>query len=165
VLVSDLDLSTPLSEVEKLLRALEAGADLAIGSRAVEPSLVRRSAYRDLMGHGYNALVRLLTRLPNRDTQCGFKLLPAKLARSLLANLVAERYSFDVELLLRARALDLSVAEVPVRWTQADDSRIGLRAAPQLAWDTLRVGLAARRGELRSGAPGLSPRPSPSSSD
>ena len=84
VLIADVDMSTPLSEVGKLHRPLTDGYDLAIGSRSLERELVERSRYRDVMSRAYNGLVRALSGLPHRDTQCGFKLVPTALCRTLL---------------------------------------------------------------------------------
>lgn len=138
VLITDVDMSTPLSEVGKLYRPLTDGFDLAIGSRSLERGLVRRSRYRDVMSRAYNRLVRVLTGLPHRDTQCGFKLVPTDMCRTLLSKQLIERYAFDVETLLRADAAGLSVAEVPVRWVQDDDSRVTpLSTALRMALDTV----------------------------
>jgi glycosyltransferase involved in cell wall biosynthesis len=155
-LITDVDLSTPLSELGALYEPIREGWDIAIGSRALEREKVDRSAYRDVMSRGYNLLVRRLTGLPYRDTQCGFKLVPTTAARALVHDQLIERYAFDVETLLRARAAGFSVAEVPVRWVQDDDSRVTpLSTAAKMAFDTLWIvyclrwrrdrGLKARR--------------------
>src|SRR4051794_29424361 len=78
VLVSDVDLAAPLYEAGKLHAAIEDGADVAIGSRAIDPSHVTGIPLRrHLMGRVFNGLVRVLSGLPYRDTQCGFKLFRA----------------------------------------------------------------------------------------
>jgi dolichyl-phosphate beta-glucosyltransferase len=61
-------------EAGVLREAVAVGADLAIGSRGLQGARGHRSARRGLMARSYNLLVRALTRLPYRDTQCGFKL-------------------------------------------------------------------------------------------
>lgn len=135
-LMADVDLSTPLREADKLLQPLLDGADIAIGSRTLDPSIVQRSPYRFWMGRAFNLLVRLLTRLPYRDTQCGFKLAPTQLARALLEGQLIERYAFDVETLVRARVAGLQVVEVPVIWVEDPDSSVGVRTAWRMAVDT-----------------------------
>ncbi len=54
LLFSDADLSTPIAEVERLVAALDAGADVAIGSRALVDSdvRVRQAWWRQSMGPG-----------------------------------------------------------------------------------------------------------------
>jgi dolichyl-phosphate beta-glucosyltransferase len=146
VLVTDVDLSTPLIEAGLLLEAVAAEADIAIGSRGLEGARVHRSARRGLMARGYNLLVRALTGLPYRDTQCGFKLFTAESARALLEHQISERYAFDLELLLRARAMGLRVAEVPISWQEQADSRVSAwSTGPVLAWDTLVLTWRLRR--------------------
>lgn len=146
VLVTDVDLSTRLREAGVLREAVAEGADLAIGSRGLEGAHVHRSARRGLMAHGYNLLVRALTRLPYRDTQCGFKLFTAESARALMERQISERYAFDLELLLRARAMGLRVAEVPISWQEQPDSRVSAwSTGAVLAWDTLALTWRLRR--------------------
>jgi len=74
VLFTDADLSAPIEEADKLIEALEE-YDLAIGSRAIDRSLitVHESRFRELAGIIFNKLVRLILWLPFVDTQCGFK--------------------------------------------------------------------------------------------
>jgi dolichyl-phosphate beta-glucosyltransferase len=146
VLVTDVDLSTPLREAGLLREAVAGGADIAIGSRGLAGARVRRSLRRELMGRGYNLLARALTRLPYRDTQCGFKLFTAESARALMERQISERYAFDVELLLRARAMGLRVAEVPVSWQEQADSRVSAwSTGAVLTWDTLVLTWRLRR--------------------
>ena len=148
-LVTDVDLSTPLGELPKLARPLAEGAELVIGSRSLEPDLVERSAYRDAMSRSYNRLVRALTGLPYRDTQCGFKLVRTGVGRELVRHQLIERYAFDVEALLRARAAGVRVAEVPVRWRQDADSRVTpLTTAVKMAGDTAWIAYRLRSGRL-----------------
>src|SRR6266702_1176462 len=75
-LFTDADLSTPIEEADKLLAALrEQGYDAAIGSRALDRSLieVHQSAFREQAGTLFNRLVRRIAGLEFSDTQCGFK--------------------------------------------------------------------------------------------
>jgi dolichyl-phosphate beta-glucosyltransferase len=130
VLVSDVDLAVPLSEARRLYDAIAAGADIAIGSRAMDRSRVTGIPLRrHLMGRSFNVLVRALSRLPYRDTQCGFKLLRAPVARELLGEQVTPGFAFDVELLMRARRRGLRVAEVSIEYHHDPDSTIAAASA------------------------------------
>jgi glycosyltransferase involved in cell wall biosynthesis len=145
-LVTDVDLSTPLAELPKLAAPAVAGAEVVIGSRALERDLVERSLYRNVMSRGYNMLVRRLTGLPYRDTQCGFKLVRTDVGQALVNEQLIERYAFDVETLMRARAAAVRVVEVPVRWRQDEDSRVTpLRTAVRMAADTVWIAWRMRR--------------------
>jgi len=128
VLITDADLSSPLTELAVLEQALNQDADVAIGSRALpEARLVRRQPwYREWAGRAGNLLIHLAA--PNlrdiRDTQCGFKLLRGDVARSLFASQILDRYGFDVEILYLARLRGLKVTEVAVEWAHATGSKV-----------------------------------------
>jgi glycosyltransferase involved in cell wall biosynthesis len=130
VLLADVDLSTPLEELPKLAAALRGGADIAIGSRGLPGSVVERGpAHRKLTGRTFSGAVRVLTGLRLRDTQNGFKLLPAEVARELLSEQICEGFAFDVELLLRADMAGLRIAEVPVLYIHDSRSRVQVASA------------------------------------
>jgi glycosyltransferase involved in cell wall biosynthesis len=59
VLFTDADLSSPIEEAEKLLAAIEGGNDVAIGSRAMDRTLitVHQSRVREIVGRVFNILV------------------------------------------------------------------------------------------------------------
>ncbi len=126
LLFSDADLSTPIAEVERLVAALEAGADVAIGSRALVDSdvRVRQAWWRQSMGRVFNRFVRLVAVPDLRDTQCGFKCFRRDAARRIFARQRIARFSFDVELLWIARTLGYRVAELPVTWINHPSSRV-----------------------------------------
>ena len=149
VLLADCDLSAPLAEVAHLHRALTAGADVAIGSRAARGADVRNTPLtREYMGRTFNRLVRAATGLPHRDTQCPLKLLRTADAQRLVAGLTTRGFAFDVELLVRARAEGLRVAEVPIAFCHDRDSRVAPVAhALEMARDVARLRRAQRQPE------------------
>jgi dolichyl-phosphate beta-glucosyltransferase len=126
ILFMDADLATPIEEIEKLEAALDAGADIAIGSRPLRESrlLVRQPWYRELLGRTFNKVVQIMATPGIQDTQCGFKLLDAQAAREVFGRCVLDGFSFDVEALFLARRLGLSIAEVPVRWAHQPGSAV-----------------------------------------
>ncbi|MDQ6613540.1 MAG: glycosyltransferase [Actinomycetota bacterium] len=145
LLLSDVDLAAPLSEASKLADALTAGAAIAIGSRDVAGSSVTAPLSRVITGRAFNALVRAVTGLPVKDTQCGFKLLPLDLARTLLSSLLVSGLAFDVELLLRARAGGHRVAEVPIRYHHGELSTVRpVFDAGRMAKDVVRLAIRMR---------------------
>jgi len=127
VLFSDSDLSTPIEDTERLLEAIRGGADVAIGSRAVEHRrLVEKHQpwRRELMGRVFNLLVQAVLLPGLHDTQCGFKAFTGDAGRRLLAATRSDGFEFDVEVLYRARRARLRIAEVAVRWRHAEGSRV-----------------------------------------
>jgi glycosyltransferase involved in cell wall biosynthesis len=129
ILYTDADLSAPIEELEKLCRAArEQNAGIAIGSRAVDRSLVEvhQPALRELSGRCFNLVMRLVTGLPFRDTQCGFKLYRADAARQVFSRQKQDGFSFDVEDLLIAKKLGVRTVEVPVRWSNVEGTKVRL---------------------------------------
>jgi dolichyl-phosphate beta-glucosyltransferase len=100
---------------------------LWIGSRKLPDSEVielrGHNPLRSLMSAGMRLAARLLLGLRERDTQCGFKLLPRRHAW-LFERLVDRSWVFDVELLARAHAAGIAVREAPVRWVEKDGSKV-----------------------------------------
>jgi dolichyl-phosphate beta-glucosyltransferase len=149
VLFSDADLSTPIEEADKLLRALrEKGYDAAIGSRALDRSLiqVRQSAFREQAGKLFNVLVRWIAGIEFSDTQCGFKAFRRERARIIFEQQRIEGFGFDPEILFLAKRHGLRVAEIPVRWAHDAGTKVnvladGVRMFLELLvirWDALR---------------------------
>jgi dolichyl-phosphate beta-glucosyltransferase len=126
VVFSDADLSSPIDEMPKLLQGLEAGADIAIGSRWLKAELqtTRQSLHRQVFGRIFNALNRVILGLGFADTQCGFKAFTRRAAQKILPLQRIERWGFDPEILFLARKFGFRVVEVPVRWGHVGGTRI-----------------------------------------
>jgi glycosyltransferase involved in cell wall biosynthesis len=123
----DADLSTPLTEIPKLIDPIASGGvDLAFGSRALDRSLigVRQPWRREQGGRVFNLLVRLSTGLPFWDTQCGFKAFRLDVCRPILQSAAIAGFAFDVELLYLAHHAGLRLREIPVRWNHAEGSKV-----------------------------------------
>ena len=155
VLFADDDLSTPIEELDKVLAAIEAGADVVIGSRAHPDSVikVRQRRPRELMGKAFNVLVRLFVLRGYRDTQCGFKGFRREAARAIFSRLRTPGFGFDVEVLVLCRELGYRVAEIPVTWCDARPSRLRIFRGSWGMWkDLWRIRRRARRdARLRAG--------------
>ena len=125
-LFTDADLSSPIEEIEKLLAALATGNDVAIGSRALDRSLisVHQSRLRELAGIIFNGFVRAFTGLPFYDTQCGFKIFRREPARIVFEQQRIEGFGFDPEVLFLAKRHGLRIAEVPVRWAHDPATKV-----------------------------------------
>ena len=159
VLLSDMDLATPIEDGSLLLEATRAGADVVIGSRG----LTRPGAppQRYVLSLGQMFLSRVLLGLPFSDTQCGFKAWQRDALLTVLDQLVVYApdrpdapegagvtSGFDVECLLVARRLGMDIHEVPVSWKHMASRRV--RPARE-AWrgtrDLFRI-VAARQAGL-----------------
>ncbi len=145
---SDADLSTPIEQVEELRARLTGNCAVAIASRALPESQidVHQPGRREVMGRTYNRLLRLSALRGLHDTQCGFKAFTADAAVACFEPLRTLRFGFDAEVLLRARRLGWTVAEVPVRWEHKEDSRVSaLRDSAGVLYDLVRLRFIVRR--------------------
>jgi len=126
VLFSDADLSSPIEEAPKLFQALEAGADIAIGSRwlRAETQTQRQPLHRQLFGRIFNLLLRIVLGLQFKDTQCGFKAFKQTAVQAIFPLQKIERWGFDPEILFLARKLGFQVKEVSVAWAHRDGTSI-----------------------------------------
>ena len=105
VLFTDADLSAPIEELDHLLAVAQKGADVVIGSRAIDRSkiAVHQSRFREIGGVFYNWMVRLILGLPIQDTQCGFKLFHREKISSVFDKQAIHGFGFDPEILFLAR--------------------------------------------------------------
>jgi glycosyltransferase involved in cell wall biosynthesis len=146
-LLTDADLSTPITEVSKLHSAAGANnAAVAIGSRALDRSLIARhqSFFREFGGRFFNVVMRGITGLPFGDTQCGFKLYRADAAEAIFSRQRLDGFSFDVEDMFIAQRLGITVTEVPVAWANAEGTKVSLRSTLRAFTDLIRIRLYAR---------------------
>ena len=129
-LFSDADLSSPISEAPKLVEPIRAGQyDVVFGSRALDRKLigVHQPWLREQSGRAFNLMVRLLTRLPFWDTQCGFKAFRMDVCRPVVEGARIDRFGFDVELLYVAHRAGLRMLERPVRWDDVEGSKVSFK--------------------------------------
>jgi len=157
VFFTDMDQSTPIKELEKLLPFFEKNYDVVIGSRGLERkgfSLLRRLASRVFRLFRKTLLLRNVD-----DTQCGFKAFKNKVAKDLFAQLLIFKNpaklrgwrvgAFDVELLFIAQKRGYKIAEVPVKWEDKDISGGKQRKFLKESWQMLKEILRVKINDLR----------------
>jgi glycosyltransferase involved in cell wall biosynthesis len=113
----DADNMVRAPEAEKLVRALDTH-DVAIANRfaGVEEGGTSQPPLRKIISLGSRLWVRLFLGLPFEDTQCGAKAFRTVAWRHLAPEIRERSWAFDLDVLAHVQRLDLSVAEVPVRW-------------------------------------------------
>jgi glycosyltransferase involved in cell wall biosynthesis len=129
VLFLDCDLSTHPDVFRAFIPLLEHN-DIVIGSRRVPGAMIAEPQpfWRVWLGVAFNTAVRTYLRLPYRDTQCGFKAVKCG-ALPVLRSIKSNGWTFDVELLARARSAGFSIVECPVTWSNRRESRVRLGSA------------------------------------
>ena len=142
LLFTDADLSSPISEAEKLIAAIQQGADIAIGSRWLRSELQteRQPVYRQFFGRLFNLLLRIILGLRLKDTQCGLKAFTQRAVRATFPRQRIERWGFDPEILFLANQAGMVTAEVPVEWAHDQRSKINpITDGLRMLIDVLRI--------------------------
>ncbi|MDQ6786615.1 MAG: glycosyltransferase family 2 protein [Acidobacteriota bacterium] len=149
-LFSDADLSTPITELPKLVEPIKSGKyDVTFGSRALDRTLIEthQSWHREQGGKVFNLIVRSLTGLPFWDTQCGFKAFKMRKFRPLLELMTINRFGFDVEFIYVAKLRGLQLKEIPVRWSHFDGTTLNFtRESRRMFNEVRKIRRNAKRG-------------------
>jgi glycosyltransferase involved in cell wall biosynthesis len=145
----DADLSTPLSELDGLLAALDVnpGCRLAMGSRVKRlGSNIERNAARHYLGRIFSTFASQLLRLPVYDSQCGAKVFRSELADVLFGDRFITRWLFDVEVLARLRnhlgrdTLLATAIEVPLNaWREMGGSKLRIADLVKIPFELLQI--------------------------
>ena len=117
ILFADADNSTPLQQVNKLLKFTD-GYDVVIGSRYCKDGRLAhpQPIHRIIGSRVLNIIIQLLAARGIKDTQCGFKLFERNAAQQIFSKQTFDRFSFDIELLAIARKLGYRVKEAGITW-------------------------------------------------
>lgn len=145
----DADLSMPITETPKLVEPIRSGQyDIVLGSRALDRKLIgtHQPWTREQSGRVFNLLMRALTGMRFKDTQCGFKAFRMDVCRPVVEGALVERFAFDVELLFIAHRAGLRMLEYPVRWNDAAGSSVSFRSGLQGFGELRQIRRNARRG-------------------
>ena len=129
VLFSDADLSTPVSELPKLVMPiLRDDCDITLGSRGIDRSLigVHQSRFREISGMIFNLLVQITIGLPYKDTQCGFKAFKREASLPVFERQTIMGFGFDPEFLYIGRKRGLRIREIPIRWNHVEGTTVHL---------------------------------------
>ncbi|MGH8020896.1 MAG: dolichyl-phosphate beta-glucosyltransferase [Opitutaceae bacterium] len=155
VLTMDADLSVPAEFIDAFVSYLEANpsVDVLVGNRRHPDTVieVRQSRLRQVLGHVFSRLVRVLSASALTDTQCGFKALRRNAAMEIYARQTVDGFACDVETLLLAERLGFVVRDLPVRWANSPESKVRIvRDSLHMLWDVLRIRWKVSRSLART---------------
>ncbi len=122
----DVDLSTDLTHFPQLIKSLESGSHIAIGSRLSKDSKVTRSLRRELISRTYNLMIKSMFFTGFPDAQCGFKAMTRETARTLLPKIKNNNWFFDTELLIIAAKGGFQISSLPVKWDDDPSSTVNV---------------------------------------
>ncbi len=115
----DIDLSTSLKSFNSLIDEIRKGTDIAVGSRYLTTSKIKRSLRRYLLSRIYHIfLINIFLRLPIKDVQCGFKAIHKNAFLRLSSGISNQVFFFEAEMLYLAQSLKMKIVEVPVFWIE-----------------------------------------------
>ncbi|MCS6805257.1 MAG: glycosyltransferase family 2 protein [Acidobacteriota bacterium] len=154
IVLTDADLSAPIDQLADLVIPIHQGQyDVVIGSRAIDRRLIqqRQPFWREYAGRLFNILMRLITGLPFKDTQCGFKAFRGDLIRPIFQRQRLDGFAFDVEVLYLAWKAGLRIKEIPVVWNHVEGSRVHIfRDSFKMLMDLVKVKIHDWHGDYHS---------------
>jgi glycosyltransferase involved in cell wall biosynthesis len=124
----DLDLSTDLVHLPKIIKKLETGYDIAIGSRLAKGARVEgRTLIRELTSRALNFFfIQFFFHTHFTDAQCGFKGVTRNVVEGLIPKIKDNDWFFDGELLIVAEKSGYKIYEEPVHWVDNPGSTVRL---------------------------------------
>lgn len=142
-LFMDVDGSTPISEISKLLPYFDCGYDVVIGSRRVVGANIFSDQpwYRLVLGWMFRNIVNLILPLGIIDSQNGFKMFSAKSANEIFNKQTIDGWAFDVEILYLAKKNGYKIKEAPISWTNDKESKVTLKGMVKMLWELIKIRL------------------------
>ena len=149
----DADGSHQPEQLQRLVDAIEAGADLVIGSRYVPGgSVVNWPLQRQVLSRGGNLYVRLLLGIRVKDATAGFRLFRRATLEAIdIDTVTSTGYVFQTDMAYRTLRQGLRIAEVPIEFIERErgDSKMSKDVATESLKLITRWGLDERRRQLR----------------
>lgn len=158
VVFSDIDLATPIDEIEKLIAGIKEGGQIVIGSR--NNSREGAPLLRKIMAKGFIFIKNIIIGLKGiKDTQCGFKLFERQAALKIIDKLqvfhdkrIAKDSSvsagFDIEFLFLGQKLGYKIIEVPVIWRHVETKNVNfIRDSLETLIDIFKIKMLDLKGK------------------
>jgi glycosyltransferase involved in cell wall biosynthesis len=147
---ADADMNVAPTYLGEALRLLEGGADLVVGRRNLSEYATAEGPLRLFAGGLVQLTRRALVMSAIRDTQCGFKVFRADLARAVFERTLIRSFAFDIEALYVAKRLGAHIVELPVSTTFRADSTFNVRKhLPVFLRDIVQIRTNALAGRYR----------------
>jgi len=141
----DADNAIRAEEFKKIFLSLETNSvDGAVGSRDLEESVIEKTETitRRTMGKIFELIVNLFYRTGIKDTQCGAKVFRKNVIKEILPMLKSNSCFFDVELLSLLHKKNYKIIEVPIKWTNKEGSKIGLKTIIHMTYELFKIRLS-----------------------
>lgn len=146
---TDADDATPFWQIDKLLKVIKEGNDIAIASRYTKGAKLvpPRGFFRTFVSRGGNIVINFFLGLPYKDTRCGFKLFTAESAEKIFSKILLPSFGFDDEVLVLANKNNFKVQEVPVEWHEKAESKVSFKDVLKSFAETWQIKKNLRKGK------------------
>ncbi len=155
VVFMDADLEIHPKHAMKFMYMLKATeADVVIGSKRHPDSKVDYPNKRKFLSWGYHLLIKLMFNLDVTDTQPGFKLFRKDVLDKEINKVEAQRYAFDLDLLVNVQADGYKIVEAPIElnFSRTCGGRIGFKTVKSIFKETMGVFYRAKMSRSSEGA-------------
>ena len=130
LLTLDADLSVKLTQINNWLKIYKLKYNnVYFGSRNHQKSILEAKLYRKVIGIILNTLLKIVFKKKEyqiKDTQCGFKLYPKKIAKKIFKNIFTLNFAHDIEILIKLSKQKINVIELPVEWKHYSESKVNI---------------------------------------
>jgi dolichol-phosphate mannosyltransferase len=142
VVFMDADLEIHPKHALKFMYMMKAtDADVVIGSKRHPDSKVDYPAKRIFLSWGYHLLIKGMFNLDITDTQPGFKLFRKEVLDKELVKVEAQRYAFDLDLLVNTQADGFKIVEAPIElnFSRSCGGRLGFKTIKSMLKETMGI--------------------------
>ena len=130
ILTLDTDLSVKLIQINNWFKIYKLKYNTVyFGSRNHPKSILEAKLHRKVMGNFLNIILKVVfeKKLSQiKDTQCGFKLYPKKIAKKIFKNIFTLNFAHDIEILIKLSKQRIKVKELPIRWKHYSESKVNI---------------------------------------
>ena len=147
VIQTDCDLSNDINYIDGIIKGLEDGFDIVIGSRFHPDSIVERPLRREIASRAYNRLIRLLFKVNVKDMQCGFKGFLRESVLSVLDDVENTGWFWDTEVIVRMLKKGYKIKEVPTKFVDfRHNTKVNvMRDSRTMGCDAIRLWIKLRK--------------------
>ena len=117
----DVDLSAGIDKFPDLIRAIDEGNELSLGSKYLPGSRIARGVVgRDSISKIYHTFfTKFVLGIKTTDVHCGFKAINPDAFKKILPFLIDDKWFFDTELMFWATRNKFKIKEIPIIWTDS----------------------------------------------
>ena len=127
----DVDMATPLVELEKFTPLMEQNKPVIIGTRKNGESTVvkHQPRFRELLGRAFTLLSQTILNTWVTDFTCGFKAFSREARVDIFTRSMIDRWGYDSEIMFLARKLGYNITERAVIWSDDRNTKVKLSKA------------------------------------